>query len=157
MAKIIEAFKKQDWAAAEAAVADAEKALPADEVEQLDRVRLAILFAKKDYPAAYKMADRISAAHKDDAVLQNELAWRIVNDKQIEKRDLGVAETIATRANDASKVALFHLHRHLRERRFELFDIQLLTPITRQLGAVAIPREEYLQRLAKAAECRCSF
>jgi hypothetical protein len=35
--------------------------------------------------------------------MQNELAWRIVSDKQIEKRDLGVAETIATRANEAAK------------------------------------------------------
>jgi len=103
MAKIVDAFKKQDWAAAEAAVANAEKTLPSDEADQLDNVRMAILFAKKDYPAAYKMADRVSEKHKDDVVMQNELAWRIANDKQIENRDLGVAETIATRANDASK------------------------------------------------------
>jgi leucyl/phenylalanyl-tRNA--protein transferase len=61
------------------------------------------------------------------------------------------------RASNASKVALFHLHRHLRERGFGLFDIQLLTPITRQLGAITIPREKYLQRLAKAVELECRF
>jgi leucyl/phenylalanyl-tRNA--protein transferase len=52
---------------------------------------------------------------------------------------------------------LCHLHRHLGERGFSLFDIQLLTPITRQLGAVTIPREKYLERLAKAVKLRCGF
>jgi len=66
-------------------------------------------------------------------------------------------ESMFHRASNASKVALFHLHRHLRERGFGLFDIQLLTPITRQLGAVTIPREKYLQRLAKAVELGCGF
>ena len=66
-------------------------------------------------------------------------------------------ESMFHRANNASKVALFHLHRHLREEGFRLFDIQLLTPITRQLGAVTIPREDYLQRLAKAVELNCGF
>jgi thiol-disulfide isomerase/thioredoxin len=103
MAKIEQAFRKQDWAAAEAAVADAEKVLSPEDAKGLDGVRLSILFAKKDYPAAYKLANQISETHKDDPVLQNEMAWRIANDKQIENRDLGVAETIATRANDASK------------------------------------------------------
>ena len=66
-------------------------------------------------------------------------------------------ESMFHRANNASKVALFHLHGHLRERGFGLFDIQLLTPITRQLGAVTIPRGKYLQRLAKAVELKCDF
>jgi len=103
MGKIYKAFQKQDWAGAESALADAEKVLPPDAVQNLDGIRLAILFAKKDYPAAYKMVNRISDAHKDDVMLQNELAWRIANDKGIEKRDLNVAETLATRANDAAK------------------------------------------------------
>ena len=66
-------------------------------------------------------------------------------------------ESMFHRANNASKVALFYLHRHLRERGFGLFDIQLLTPITRQLGAVTISRGKYLQRLAKAVELKCDF
>ena len=66
-------------------------------------------------------------------------------------------ESMFHHANNASKVALFHLHRHLRERGFDLFDIQLLTPITQRLGAVTIPREKYLQRLAKAVELKRDF
>ena len=70
---------------------------------------------------------------------------------------LFAGESMFHRANNASKVALSHLHRHLRERSFGLFDIQLLTPITRQLGATTISRETYLQKLVKAVELRCEF
>ena len=51
---------------------------------------------------------------------------------------------------DASKVALVHLVEHLRDRGYQLFDIQQLTPHTARLGAIEIPRREYLSRLADA-------
>jgi len=38
-----------------------------------------------------------------------------------------------------------------------LFDIQMLTPITAQLGGITILREEYLRRLARAVEKTVSF
>lgn len=63
---------------------------------------------------------------------------------------LFAGESMFHRAGNASKVALVHLVEHLRRRGFELFDIQMLTPVTAQLGGVAIPREQYLQRLARA-------
>ena len=66
-------------------------------------------------------------------------------------------ESMFHRESNASKVALFHLVQHLRKRDFTLFDIQMLTPITRQLGGVEISREEYLKRLAKAVRKPCAF
>jgi leucyl/phenylalanyl-tRNA--protein transferase len=66
-------------------------------------------------------------------------------------------ESMFHRASNASKVALFHLVQHLREREFHLFDIQMLTPVTRQLGAVMIAREEYLRRLARAVQLSSTF
>ena len=66
-------------------------------------------------------------------------------------------ESMFHRASNASKVALFHLIEHLRRQGFVLFDIQMLTPATEQLGAVTIPREEYLTRLAEAVRKSCSF
>ncbi len=59
-------------------------------------------------------------------------------------------ESMFHRASDASKVALYHLTAHLRTSGCLLFDIQMLTPITAQLGAIEIPRTEYLRRLASA-------
>jgi leucyl/phenylalanyl-tRNA--protein transferase len=66
-------------------------------------------------------------------------------------------ESMFHRASDASKVALFHLHQHLSRQGFLLFDVQMLTPITKRLGGVEISREEYLRRLRKAIEQKCSF
>ena len=66
-------------------------------------------------------------------------------------------ESMFHRVDNASKVALYHLVQHLRERRFELFDIQMLTPATERLGGRAISREEYLARLAAAVERRRTF
>ena len=70
---------------------------------------------------------------------------------------LFAVESMFHRISNASKVALFHLTEHLRRQRFTLFDIQMLTPITAQLGGITIPREEYLKRLARALEKTSCF
>jgi leucyl/phenylalanyl-tRNA--protein transferase len=59
-------------------------------------------------------------------------------------------ESMFHRATDASKIALCFLMDHLRERGFELFDTQVLSPLTARLGAVEIRRRDYLGRLALA-------
>ncbi len=70
---------------------------------------------------------------------------------------LFAGESMFHRATGASKVAIYELLKHLRARGFTLFDIQMLTPATQQLGAVSIPRAEYLQRLMKAVDQPVSF
>ena len=70
---------------------------------------------------------------------------------------LFAGESMFHRVNDASKVALHHLVRHLRGRGFALFDIQMVTPATQPLGAIEIPRREYLQRPSAAVKMKCSF
>jgi leucyl/phenylalanyl-tRNA---protein transferase len=59
-------------------------------------------------------------------------------------------ESMFHRVSHASNAALAHLVGRLRERHFALFDIQMITPHTRQYGAVEISRDEYLERLRKA-------
>ena len=66
-------------------------------------------------------------------------------------------ESMFHRVSDASKVALFHLIEHLRQKAFVLFDIQMLTPITAQLGGRTIPRLDYLRRLAHAIQMPVRF
>ncbi len=70
---------------------------------------------------------------------------------------LFAGESMFHRADNASKVALHQLVTHLRERQFALFDIQMVTDITRQLGAVEISRAEYLNRLERAVTLDCVF
>jgi leucyl/phenylalanyl-tRNA--protein transferase len=70
---------------------------------------------------------------------------------------LFAGESMFHRVSNASKVALFYLIEHLKRQGFVLFDIQMLTPATEQLGGVMIPRGEYLRRLADAVRKPCSF
>jgi leucyl/phenylalanyl-tRNA---protein transferase len=54
------------------------------------------------------------------------------------------------RGTDASKICLVHLVGHLRERGFELLDVQFWNPHLAQFGCMDIPRAEYLERLKVA-------
>lgn len=63
---------------------------------------------------------------------------------------LFAGESMFHRERDASKVALVGLVRHLRSIGVVLLDVQWLTPHLASLGAVEIPRTQYLSRLASA-------
>lgn len=66
-------------------------------------------------------------------------------------------ESMFHRVTDASKIALCHLMGHLRARKFELFDTQVLSPLTARMGAIEIRRRDYLQRLALALQSPAKF
>jgi leucyl/phenylalanyl-tRNA--protein transferase len=70
---------------------------------------------------------------------------------------LFAGESMFHRVSEASKVALHHLVEHLRAQRYVLCDLQMVTPITRRLGASEIPRDEYLGRLESALEADCRW
>ena len=59
-------------------------------------------------------------------------------------------ETMFHRETDASKVALAHLVARLIAGGYSLLDTQFLTPHLQSLGAVEIPREDYLILLSNA-------
>ena len=59
-------------------------------------------------------------------------------------------ESMFHRVADASKVALAWLCRRLQEHDFELIDCQVANPHLLRLGALEIPRSEFLQRLRGA-------
>ena len=60
------------------------------------------------------------------------------------------AESMFHRVTDAGKVALVRFVEHLARLRFALCDIQMVTRITARFGAIHIPQDEYLERLADA-------
>ena len=59
-------------------------------------------------------------------------------------------ESMFSRARDASKVALVHLVDALRQGGFVLLDSQFITSHLARFGAIEIPREQYLLKLADA-------
>lgn len=98
-------MSKKEWKEAEAKLAEAEKLMPGDEHNALVLLKFKLLAGKGDYKAAYKLAEEVSDAHKDDPMIQNALAWEMVSDSSIKKPNLELARKIALRANEASKEA----------------------------------------------------
>lgn len=58
---------------------------------------------------------------------------------------------------DASKIALVGLVERLRSHGFILLDIQFITPHLLSMGAVELPREDYIRRLRKTIVKECVF
>lgn len=66
-------------------------------------------------------------------------------------------ESMFSRADDASKIALVHLVARLRLGGFTLLDAQFQTPHLAQFGTEAVPRSLYKQMLAVAVELPATF
>ena len=96
-------MENKDWDAAMSNLDELAKVVPAGMADRVSMVRFKILTGKKDYPAAFKLVRELSDAHKDEPVMQNELAWMIVSDKSIEHPDLNLAQSMAQRAVDGAK------------------------------------------------------
>lgn len=56
-----------------------------------------------------------------------------------------------------SKIALYHLIQKLKDKKFILLDIQMITTTTKQFGAKLISKSEYIQKLHEALQIECKF
>jgi leucyl/phenylalanyl-tRNA--protein transferase len=107
-----------------------------------------------DMLAAYETLHRLGHAHSVEAWHRGILAGGVYG---VAINGFFAAESMFSCVSDASKVALAFLMEHLQSRGFQLFDIQFLNPHTQSLGAIEIPRDEYLQRLIRALRTTASF
>jgi leucyl/phenylalanyl-tRNA--protein transferase len=107
-----------------------------------------------EFIAAYSELHRLGCAHSVECWRNGELIGGIYG---VAIGGLFAGESMFHRTDNASKVALYYLAQHLRERRFALFDIQMVTAATQPLGAREISRQDYLKRLAAAVTCKCNF
>ena len=103
---------------------------------------------------AYLELHRQGHAHSVEVWRQGRLVGGIYG---VAIRGFFAGESMFHRATDASKIAMCHLMDHLRARKFELFDTQVLSPLTARLGAVEIRRRDYLERLASALRSPAQF
>jgi leucyl/phenylalanyl-tRNA--protein transferase len=101
--------------------------------------------------AAYHELHKLGHAHSVEAWHDGRLAGGVYG---VALQGAFFAESMFYRLRDASKVALVHLVRHLQVRGYALLDIQQLTPHTERLGAIEIPRREFLLRLESALAIR---
>ncbi|HEU5048215.1 MAG TPA: leucyl/phenylalanyl-tRNA--protein transferase [Rickettsiales bacterium] len=66
-------------------------------------------------------------------------------------------ESMFSRSDNASKVALVHLVERLRERNFILLDTQYINDHLLQFGAVTVTKAHYMKRLAEALKIATHF
>lgn len=66
-------------------------------------------------------------------------------------------ESMFSRRDNASKIALAYLVHRLKHTGFKLFDTQFITPHLASLGAVEIPRVNYLKHLREALNLAADF
>ena len=103
---------------------------------------------------AYERLHHLGHAHSVEAWHEGNLVAGVYG---LACGGLFAAESMFYSLRDASKVALVHLFHHITTRGYQLFDIQQLTEHTASLGAIEIPRSEYLRRLAEALKLDVTF
>jgi leucyl/phenylalanyl-tRNA--protein transferase len=66
-------------------------------------------------------------------------------------------ESMFNKKTDAAKACFYYLIKHISNRNFILLDSQYINPFTEQLGAIEIPKSNYLKLLNKALTLPCKF
>ena len=98
---------------------------------------------------AYVELHRLRIAHSVEAWQGEALVGGIYG---VDVDGAFAAESMFYRQTDASKLALLHLVDHLRRGGLDWLDVQILNPHLARLGARAIDREEFLDRLRRTRE-----
>ena len=98
--------------------------------------------------AAYVEMHRLGHAHSVETWIGDKLAGGVYG---LAVGGLFAAESMFYRVPDGSKVALVALVSRLRERGFTLLDVQMTTPHTERMGAINVPRSDYLRRFLHEA------
>lgn len=104
--------------------------------------------------AAYERLAALGYAHSVEVWQENEIQGGLYG---VAINGFFAGESMFSRRRDASKVALVHLVRYLRNEGFRLLDVQFLTGHLQRLGAVEISRQEYKRLLAAALQTPATF
>ena len=99
--------------------------------------------------AAYLQLHELGYAHSVETWIAGELAGGLYG---VAIGRMFYGESMFTRARDASKMAMAHLVRRLERQGCGMIDCQMHTAHLASLGARAIPREEFSQRLQELVD-----
>ena len=103
---------------------------------------------------SYCQLYELGFAHSVETWIDGQLAGGLYG---VSLQGVFAGESMFSRAQDTSKIALVYLVEHLRSRGFVLLDTQFITPHLARFGAIEIPRSEYKTRLAKALRVQTWF
>lgn len=102
----------------------------------------------------YGQLHREGDAHSVEVWLDDKLAGGLYG---VALNGVFFAESMFHTVTDASKAALLFLVNHMNSRGMRLLEVQFLTPHLKTLGAVEIPRRQYLIKLKQALVAPVSF
>lgn len=108
----------------------------------------------QEFITAYTNLHNLSFAHSVEAWFAGKLVGGLYG---VAIRGLFAGESMFSRQTDASKVALVYLVNRLRQRGFQLLDVQFMTDHLRKFGAVEISQAAYKKRLAQAMLVKTQF
>jgi len=108
----------------------------------------------QDILSTYRELHTLGWAHSVEVWRGEELAGGLYG---IAMGALFAGESMFHRVTGASKVAFASCADRLRERGFQLFDVQVLTDHLKLLGCIEIPRVEYRARVLEAIERSARF
>lgn len=104
--------------------------------------------------AAYTRLHELGFAHTVEAYYDGQLAGGLYG---VTIGGAFMGESMFHTVTDASKICLVYLVDRMKERGFVLLDSQFMTDHLGTLGAVNIPRDEYMKRLNKALTIEAKF
>lgn len=103
---------------------------------------------------AYTKIHKMGFAHSFEAYLDGEL---VGGGYGIVIGDIFCGESMFSKVNDSSKVALYHLVQRLKKKNFRLIDCQIPTTHLKSLGAKTINRENFLNIIHSASYSLVTF
>ena len=107
-----------------------------------------------EYRRGYQRLHELGAAHSVEVWQDGDLVGGLYG---VTVGAVFTGESMFHRVTDASKVALVALRDHLVDRGFMLLDAQLPTAHLETMGAVAVPRVQFLDALARLVDASVTF
>jgi leucyl/phenylalanyl-tRNA--protein transferase len=103
---------------------------------------------------AFSVLHKMGFGHSVEAWKDGELAGGLYG---IAFRGAFFGESMFYKENNASKVCVVKLFEILKKNKFLLFDIQMMTPHFKSLGAIEIGKEDYFEHLDRAMSLERDF
>ncbi len=100
--KLGEAIQGKHWDEAEKVLDELTRAIPEPHQRGLEPARLQVLLGKGDAPQAAQLIDKLGEEYKDNAQVQNQIAWMVATHEGAKKEAVAAAIKAAERANELS-------------------------------------------------------
>ncbi len=108
----------------------------------------------KEIIELYSSLHDINHAHSIEAWFDNKLVGGLYG---VSLGSVFFGESMFSLMSNASKICLVYLIAILKIKEFSLLDTQFINPYLKSLGAIEIPRDEYLQLLSKSLTKTINF